>query len=269
GGCRECYTDSCRACPSDGEDLEGADEGVEDRLGAVPPEQERERHGAADLDVELSVVERALERGHARHDAIPEIDAGLVAADEDALDAELGAEEAQCGGGEQALYLDRRRSEAVAQLGADGVDLLEPLESGNAPIEVQLLRRLGDIGVGEERGALDRDLGWREALGGALLLLLHAPDRFLEEPGVGIEAHGVEEAGLFGTEQVAGAAELEVLERDRVAAAELRVVLQDAQPLLRVLGDVPVRNEVAVRPVVRPSHAAAELVELREPELVG
>ena len=153
----------------------------------------------------------------------------------------------------QALYLDRRRSKAVAQLGADRVDCssrssLKCADRGAASATARGRRRR------EERPPSIETSGGAKRLG-PLLLLLHAPDRFLEA-GCSIEAHGVGKAGLFGTEQVA-APQLEILERDRVAAAELRVVLQDAQPLLRVLGDVPVRNEVAVRPVVRPSHAAA------------
>jgi hypothetical protein len=64
---------------------------------------------------------------------------------------------------------------------------------------------------------------------------LHAADGVLEQPGVGVETDLRDEAALLGAEQVAGAAQLQVLHGDVVAAAELGVVLQDAQPLLGVL----------------------------------
>ena len=80
---------------------------------------------------------------------------------------------------------------------------------------------------------------------------------------------GVHEARLLGAEQVAGAAHLEVLERDAIAGAELRVVLEHLQAALGVGVDGVGHEQIAVRAAVRPADAAAQLIELREPEVVG
>ncbi len=77
--------------------------------------------------------------------------------------------------------------------------------------------------------------------------------------------------GLLGAEQVARAAKLEVERRDLEAAAELRVPLEGLDARARVVGQrVGGRDdEVAVRALLAAADAAAELVELREPEEVG
>ena len=76
---------------------------------------------------------------------------------------------------------------------------------------------------------------------------------------------------LLGAEQVACAADLEIAHRDREAGAELGVVGERRQPRPRLRGQL-VRvgvEEVGVRGPVGAADAAADLVELREPERVG
>ena len=78
-------------------------------------------------------------------------------------------------------------------------------------------------------------------------------------------------ARLLRAEQVAGAADLEVAHRDREAGAELGVVGERREPCAR-LGRQLTRlriEEVGVRELVAAADAPADLVELREPELVG
>ncbi len=72
-----------------------------------------------------------------------------------------------------------------------------------------------------------------------------------------------------GPEQVAGPAELEVLERHAVAGAELGVVLEHLQPALGVGIDGVGNHQIAVRTAVRPADATAQLVQLRQTERVG
>ena len=89
--------------------------------------------------------------------------------------------------------------------------------------------------------------------------------------GVELEPDRGDVPRLLLAEQVARAADLEVVRREAEAAAQVVELLQDAQPLLGVGGDeMLARNQqVGVRPVMRPADAAAELVELRQTEGVG
>ena len=79
----------------------------------------------------------------------------------------------------------------------------------------------------------------------------------------------MDEPRLLGAEQVAGAAHLHVLERDPIARAELGVVLEHLQPALGVLVDGVGHEQVAVGAAMRAADAAAQLIELREAEVVG
>ena len=69
---------------------------------------------------------------------------------------------------------------------------------------------------------------------GALSPLHQAMDGLLEHAEIQVEADRLHEPRLLGAEQVAGAAHLEVLERDAVARAELGVMLEHLQPTLRI-----------------------------------
>ena len=92
-----------------------------------------------------------------------------------------------------------------------------------------------------------------------------------EQLDVQLEPERGDVARLLVAEQVAGAANLEVAHRDREARAELGVVGERREPGARLraqLRRVGI-EEVRVRGDVRAADAAADLVELREPERVG
>jgi hypothetical protein len=97
---------------------------------------------------------------------------------------------------------------------------------------VQLLGRVGHVLVGEVGGPVHGDVRGGEALRSS------CPRKrltvFLEQAGVGVEPHGVDMAGLVRAQDIAGAPELQVLHGDGVAAAQLGVVLEDPEPLLRL-----------------------------------
>ena len=98
----------------------------------------------------------------------------------------------------------------------------------------------------------------------------HEPlHRLLEHAQIQVEADGVHVAGLLGAEQVPRAAHLHVLERDLVAGAELGVVLEHLQATLGVGIDRVGHEQIAVRAAMRAPDAAAQLIELRETEVVG
>ena len=78
-------------------------------------------------------------------------------------------------------------------------------------------------------------------------------------------------ARLLAAEDVPGAADLEVGQRDLEAGAELRRVEDRLEPLARLVAQplAPPVEEVGVGPPARPADPAAELVELGQPERVG
>ena len=96
-------------------------------------------------------------------------------------------------------------------------------------------------------------------------------DRLVEHLDVELEAERGDVAGLLRAEQIARAPDLEVAHRDLEAGAELRVVGERREPRARLgreLGRVRI-EEVGVREDVGAADAAADLVQLREPERVG
>ena len=102
-------------------------------------------------------------------------------------------------------------------------------------------------------------------------LALEVGDRLVEHLDVQLEPERCDVAGLLGAEQVAGAADLEIAHRDREPGAELGVVGERREPgarLRRQLVGVGI-EEVRVREPIAAADAAADLVELAEPELVG
>jgi hypothetical protein len=113
---------------------------------------------------------------------------------------------------------------------------------------------------------LDLDLGRA-----CLALALEVGDGLADHPDVEVEADAGDVAGLLPAEQVAGAADLEVLHGDLHAGAEVGVRRDRLEPVVRGLGERLVRRveEVRVRPLTSAADAAPQLVQLGEPELVG
>ncbi len=94
-------------------------------------------------------------------------------------------------------------------------------------------------------------------------------DAVLQQPQVSIEAHGLGETRLLGPQQVAGAAQLEVLEGEAVPGPQLGVLLEQLQTALGVGGQIGRHDEVAEGALMRAPDAAAKLIKLGEPEVVG
>ena len=104
---------------------------------------------------------------------------------------------------------------------------------------------------------------------GCALAAHEALDGLLEHAQIQVEADGVHVAGLLGAEEVPRPAHLHVLERDLVARAELGVVLEHLQAALGVGIDGVGDEEIAVGAAVRAPDAPAQLIELREAEVIG
>src|SRR2546430_1592061 len=168
---------------------------------------------------------------------------------------------------EQVLDRLRQRPVAVLSRRPQLAELVVALGEREATVQVDL-ERLGSDVVGghvrvdprvhahrpRHRAPLTGQLGYRLA----------------EELDVQLEPEGGDVPVLLGSEQVAGAADLEVAHRDREAGAELGVVGERRQPRAGLWGQLPrVRiEEVRVAEDVRAADPPADLVELGEPERV-
>ena len=100
------------------------------------------------------------------------------------------------------------------------------------------------------------------------LLLL---DRLGQQPRVEVEADRGHVPRLLAAEDVAGAADLEVGQRDLEAGAQLRGVEDRLEPLARLVAQplAPPIEQVGVGAPARAPDAPAQLVELGEAERVG
>ena len=115
---------------------------------------------------------------------------------------------------------------------------------------------LGEMGLAGHVEVDLHDLGHDEALG--------VGHRLGDELHVEVVADGRDRTRLVVTEQVAGAADLEVAHGDLEAAAERRVVADRAKPLVGRLGEDLVGRveEVGVGALAAAPDATAQLVQL-------
>ena len=124
------------------------------------------------------------------------------------------------------------------QLDLDVAQLVDGLGQRDAAVDVELGRLVGDVvgrHVGVEREVEPHRAHERAAVAAQL------GDGLGEQVAVELEADGGDVPRLLVAEQAAGAAQLEIAQRDAVARAELRVVGQrrEARPcLLRELAAV-------------------------------
>src|SRR2546429_8907508 len=91
-----------------------------------------------------------------------------------------------------------------------------------------LHRFIRHVFVGEVRRQIQDHLGWHSRTVSIVSLPgLERVNGLLEPAEIGIEPDRLRVARLRGPEQVAGAAQLEIAQRDPVAGAEIGVMLQD------------------------------------------
>ena len=100
---------------------------------------------------------------------------------------------------------------------------------------------------------------------------LEVEDRLLQHRLIELEADFLDVAGLFLAEQIAGAADIEVVRGELEARAQRFQRLQHLQPPLGLGGDLLLRRqrEQRIGPQLRAPDPAAQLIELRQPEHVG
>ena len=172
---------------------------------------------------------------------------------------------------EEIAHLVRQHAEAIAQFGGEIVDLVVGVEIGQPPVQRQPHREVGDVILRNQHGHADGDLR-RPAVGGRFDHAgLEVEDRLLQHRLVKLEADFLDMAGLFLAEQIAGAADIEVVRRQLESGAQRFQRLQHFQPPLGLRGDLLLRRqrEQRIGAQLRAPHPSAQLIELRQPEHVG
>ena len=168
------------------------------------------------------------------------------------------------------LHLFRQRAETVDQLGAETVDLLGGLKVAEAAVERQPELQVRHIAFRDHHGGADGDLR-RPAGVGHLAAVLHLGHRLLQHLLVEFEADLLDVAGLLFAEQIAGAADVEVVAGELEAGAERVQRLQHLQAAVGGVGQLLVRGqrEQRIGAHLGAADTAPELVELRQAEHVG
>ena len=171
---------------------------------------------------------------------------------------------------QQVLRLHRQRPEAVDQLRREGVDLLLVGEVRQPAIEAEAHVEVLHVALGDQHRHADVD-GRRPVLRRHLLRAARLAHRLFEQVLVEFHTHLAHMAGLLVAQQVARAADVEVMAGEGEARAQLVEGLHHLEPALRRLGQrlAGRRREICVAAQLGPADATAQLVELRQAEHVG
>src|SRR4051812_45269334 len=109
-------------------------------------------------------------------------------------------------------------------------------------------------------GAVQHHFGRGRLLDSALSL--QRPNGLLQPAEIEVESYGLSMTRLLRTQQIAGAPELEIPERDSVPRAQIGMMLEDPESFLRFRVDRVRHQQVTVCPPVTPPHPAPQLIEL-------
>ena len=155
---------------------------------------------------------------------------------------------------------------------AKAVDLAAVGEPGDAPVEPEPHAEIGDVILRDQHRRADRDLR-APLLAGRLLAAVGARrgDRLFEHVLVELDADLADMPGLLVAEQIAGAADVEVVARQLKPGAQSVQGLHDFEPALRGRRQLLLlrQGQIGVGAHLAAPDAAAQLVELRQAEHVG
>src|SRR4051794_17746959 len=187
---------------------------------------------ATHFRLELYLVERRRYPLHSGNCVLAKCNAGFVSAHQHGLDIRCAAEDAEDGRDKKCAGRLGQNSEPVADLFPQRFYLPDVRQVRKPPINVELGVLGRYVVVWQVRGHIERDVRRLEL--GRVIAAQYPLDGLVEHPKVHVETDGVDEARLLGSQQVASAAQLEILERDLIAGAELRVVLENCEATVRI-----------------------------------
>ena len=143
------------------------------------------------------------------------------------------------------LDLGRQRPKTVGKLGAKGLDLALVLDLGEAPIEHEPHRQVGDVILRDHHRRADGDLRRPLVGDGRGDAGLEARHRLLQHLLVELEADLLDVAGLLLAEQVAGAANVQIVRGELEARPERVERLENLESALGLTGDLAVGRRSA------------------------
>ena len=140
---------------------------------------------------------------------------------------------------EEMAHFVGQRSEAVDQFGGEGLDRLRILQVGEAAVEAEAELEVGDVALRDHHRHADGDLRRPLALLRRLRAALQGRHRLLEHLLVELVADFPDMAGLLLAEQIAGAADVEVVAGELEAGAERIERLKHLQAPISRSGSAP------------------------------
>ncbi len=203
-----------------------------------------------------------------------ELDPSAAGSELEFLDAERLRAAAQSGETEEVAGGLGQRAEAVGELELELGDAKLVLGGCDALVEPQSFGDVGKVVFRQEGGESEFDAAGRIGLEQRLLVEVAAPvgrHRPLEHLEVEGESDLLDLARLFLAEQLARAADFEVLGREGEAGTEFLDRGDRLEPLAGILADGLKLGdeEVGISAMVAAPDAAAELVQLSQPEAIG
>ena len=164
-------------------------------------------------------------------------------------------------------------SEAVHQFFKQGIHLHAGIGGREFFVKRQAQMHIAAVIIGQQRRSMQVDFchgpHGTEQIG--LLAFLELLDGFGQHFVVKLKANFHDVAALVFTQHLARAANFKIVHGQVKAATEFFHLLNGFQPLVRLLGQ-PVQigdHQVGIGLVVTTAHTAAQLVQLRQAELVG
>src|SRR5690348_393503 len=162
-----------------------------------------------------------------------------------------------------------KSAKAVDHLRGEGVDRLAVLELAETAVEAHPEVEVRHVGLRNHDRGVDADLRrefllWSDAAG------LQLDNRILEHRLIELESDFLDVPRLLVAEQIARAANIEVVAGELEACTEIVELGQDLQPLLRRFGDRSRRRhgEIGIGPCLRAADAATKLIQLGKSKTV-
>src|SRR6266550_850850 len=120
------------------------------------------------------------------------------------------------------------------------------------------------------RRRIERDVGRGKLLPAAssLLALFQSPYGLFQPPEIHVESDGLYMPRLLAAEQVAGAPQFQIAERNAITRSQIRMMLEHLQTFLRLGVDKIGNEQVTEGATVTPPHPPPQLVKLCETEAV-
>ena len=139
------------------------------------------------------------------------------------------------------------------------------------PIQIELRVVIRHVIIGEVRRSIQRDVRRRPLfpLRPSPFAAFQRAHRLFQPAEIHVEADGLDVPRLLTSQQISGAPQLEITQRDAIPRSQISMMLEYLQTFLRLCINQVGNEEIAERAAVAAPHAPPQLVELRQAKAVG